>query len=61
MNNIGTSYVLWLLPPKGIGNTGQSDYAQGVNFEQCYWEALGSTGDELDDEPHKLKDSDASV
>lgn len=59
MNDMRTSYVLQLLPPQAIGNAGQNSYTQGVNFKQCHWEVLGIAGDELDDEPQQLKNSDA--
>jgi len=55
MNNVRNSCVLRLIQPEAIGNAGHNNYTQGVDFKQCHREILDATGDELEDEPHQLK------
>jgi hypothetical protein len=59
INTIRTSYVLRLIPPQAIGNAGQRNYCQGVDFEKGCGKVLDPTGDKLKDEPCQLQNGDS--
>jgi hypothetical protein len=59
MNRTRTTNILRLFPPPTIGNGGQSDHSQGVDFKQRNRKVLGITGGDLENEPHNLENGNA--